>query len=178
MTLWLPFQNTYLHNPRTVVEQTILRYAHFLQRFVTTKRTHQDINLNMVVRRPGKVCGDCADLSVVLVLLTPNACSYNIMYWIWGLRTSPGILFHMITHGPNNKTNKANLFITTIVKTKNRYEHRGWADGCGGFNGDLEGSREYHTGLWFSQWPTDGTSPHPFKPLGLVVWVTPHFYKL
>ena len=24
----------------------------------------------------------------------------------------------MITHGPNNKTNKANLFITTIVKPK------------------------------------------------------------
>jgi hypothetical protein len=118
MTLWLPFQNTYLHNPRTVVEQTILRYAHFLQRFVKTKRTHQDINLNMVVRRPGKVCGDCADLSVVLVLLTPNAFNYNIMYWIWGLRTNPGILFHIITHGPNHKTNKSKIYLSQQLSNK------------------------------------------------------------
>ena len=79
----------------------------------------------MVVRRPGKVCGDCADLSVVLVLLTPNAFSYNIMYWIWGLRTNPGILFYMISARPKPQTNKAKSIYYNNRQTKNRYEHRG-----------------------------------------------------
>jgi hypothetical protein len=111
MTLWLPFQNTYLHNPRTVVEQTILRYAHFLQRFVKTKRTHQDINLNMVVRRPGKVCRDCVDLSVVLVLLTPNA--YQLLHNVLDLRIKDEpryiISYDNARSKPQNKQSKIYL---------------------------------------------------------------------
>jgi hypothetical protein len=178
MTLWLPFQNTYLHNPRTVVEQTILRYAHFLQRFVTTKRTHQDINLNMVVRRPGKVCGDCADLSVVLVLLTPNACSYNIMYWIWGLRTNPGILFHMITHGPNHKTNKAkSIYHNNCQKQNTDMNTEGELTGVVASTETSRGPGSTTRAYGFPSGPRTGHPPTPSTPWTSGVGNSP-FYKL
>jgi hypothetical protein len=166
MTLWLPFQNTYLHNPRTVVEQTILRYAHFLQRFVKTKRTHQDINLNMVVRRPGKVCGDCADLSVVLVLLTPNAFNYNIMYWIWGLRTNPGILFHIITHGPNHKTNKSKIYLSQqLSKQKTDMNTEGELTGVVASTETSRGPGSTTRAYGFPSGPRTGHPPTPSNPL-------------
>ena len=65
----------------------------------------------MVVRRPGKVCGDCADLSMVLVLLTPNA--FKLQHNVLDLRIKDEpryiISYDNARSKPQNKQSKVYL---------------------------------------------------------------------